>query len=123
MAKIESTKETGFQFRLQVSVQYEKSLNKIREAQLRKKANECVTLLARGFPEWKRLHAKKIDVGDSSKCIRSIRVNENMRIIFEGPIRYKSDLLLFVHDICPHDEYLRKLRSLARTSQKPDEVF
>jgi len=71
-------------------------------------------MLARGFSEWKSLSVKKIDVGASSRAVRSARINDQMRMLFEGPIETKRfGRILFIHDICDHGEYNQTIRRIA----------
>ena len=93
-------------------------MKKIRDVSLRKRINGCLTLLATGFDDWRFLNAKKIEVGNPSKSIRSVRINDRIRIIFQGPIKDKGELCLFIHDVCAHDDYLWKIKSLAKGNQR-----
>jgi tetratricopeptide (TPR) repeat protein len=113
----QSRKGSDFQFQIVISRPFQKTMEKLRNQQLRKKIYECMSALARGFREWRSLSAKKIDVGDPSRSIRSVRVNDQMRILFEGPIETKRfGPILFIHDVGNHDEYLRAIRHIARAN-------
>jgi len=106
--------ERDFEFKIIISRPFQKTMEKIREQQLKRRIYECISMLARGFHEWKSLSAKKIDVGDSCRSIRAARVNDQMRILFEGPIETRRfGRILFIHDVCDHDGYIQTIRLIA----------
>ena len=108
-------KKLDFQFQIVISRSFQKTMEKLRNHQLERRIYECISMMARGFQEWRSLTAKKIDVGDPSRSVRSVRVNDQMRILFEGPIETKRfGLILFIHDVGNHDEYLRAIKRIAR---------
>jgi tetratricopeptide (TPR) repeat protein len=108
-----SGSDREFEFRIFVSRPFTKSVEKIREQQLKKRIYECMRTLALGFDEWKHLRVKKIDVGDSGKLMLSARVNDQMRMLFEGPVYDRNfGRFLFIHDVSGHNEYIRKLRKI-----------
>ncbi len=108
-------KEAGFQFQIILSRSFQKTIEKLRNQQLERSIYESISTLARSFQDWKSLNAKKIDIGDSRRSIRSARVNEQVRIVYEGPIESaRFGLVLFIHDVCNHDEYLRIIKRIAK---------
>lgn len=114
--------ETGFQFQIVISRSFQKTIEKLRNRELEKAIYESISSLARSFQDWRSLNVKKMDIGDSPRSIRSARVNEQMRIVFEGPIESpRFGLVLFIHDVCNHDEYLRIIKRIAKTGGKEPE--
>jgi tetratricopeptide (TPR) repeat protein len=114
-SNMQNRKVSDFQFQIVISRPFQKTMEKLRNQQLKKRIYECMSALARGFREWRSLSAKKIDVGDPSRSVRSIRVNDQMRVLFEGPIETKRfGLILFIHDVGNHDEYVRAIKRIAR---------
>lgn len=114
--KLVTKPEDDFEFTIFVSRHFQKSMEKRREQQEKRRIYESLGMLAKGFPEWRRLSAKKIEISDAGRSIRSARISDNLRILFEGPIptaRYGR--ILFIHDVCYHDEYLRMIRGIAGT--------
>jgi tetratricopeptide (TPR) repeat protein len=112
-----SERGDDFEFTIIVSRHFQKAMEKRRELQEKRRIYESLSLLARGFPEWRRLGAKKIELASSGRFVRSARINDNIRILFEGPIATtRFGRILFVHSVCDHDEYLRTLRRIAETS-------
>lgn len=109
------TEKLDFKFQIVISRSFQKTMEKLRNQELKKRVYECVSRLAIGFQEWRRLSAKKIDVGDPSRSVRSLRVNDQIRILFEGPVQTKRfGPILFIHDVGDHDEYLRAIKRVAR---------
>ena len=104
-----------FKFRIIISQLFQKTMEKIRDQQLRRRIYECISMLARGFHEWRNLEVKKIDVDGFSRSIRAARINVQMRMLFEGPIETKRfGSILFIHDACNHDEYIQAIRRIVK---------
>ena len=113
---------SGFQFQILVSSHFQKSMRKIRSQQLKKRIYEYLIMLAKGFQDWRSLTVKKIEMGDPSRSVRSVRVNDLMRILFEGPFDTKRfGPTLFIHNVCTHDEYLWKIKLFAKSDQEEQE--
>ena len=120
MGKAETEqKNSNFQFQILISSHFQKSMRKTHNQQLKKRIYESLSILAKGFQDWRSLTIKKIEMADASRLLRSIRINESVRILFEGPFDTRRfGPTLFIHDVCTHDEYLTKIKLLTKSEPK-----
>jgi hypothetical protein len=77
-------RESDLEFQIIVSRPFQKTMEKLRDQQLKRNIYNCIGKLAEGFQEWKSMSTKKIEVGDPSRSVRSARVNDQMRILFRA---------------------------------------
>jgi tetratricopeptide (TPR) repeat protein len=123
----DSSREGGvpdLEFEVLVSKAFQKNMRGIREAELRERVYECIRDLASGVEFWKRRGARRIQSTNPGRQVLSTRVANTFRLVFEGPIetgRYENRVI-FIHDFCKHDEYMRQLDRIAGEEIK-DEMF
>ena len=96
------------QFGVLVSYRFQRHIMDI-DKQKREQIYNCIMDLINGWGQWQNRQVKKPQRIPSNRKVRTARISERDRLVFEGPLR--SDTfekpVLFVHDFCGHDELPR----------------
>jgi tetratricopeptide (TPR) repeat protein len=104
-----------FEFEVLVSQAFQKSIQKEKELITRRQVYACITDLARTRTTWSGSSVKKIDIHILNRALRSARINDKFRLLWEGPVRTKrfAHPILFIHDFCRHDQLDQTIRRCA----------
>jgi tetratricopeptide (TPR) repeat protein len=115
-------------FALVVSYRFQKHIKEVREQRKRREVFECVLDLMTDQQNWLRRNVRRVNSGNR-KAIRSARINDVDRLVFEGPLESETDSrpIVFVHDFGNHsdvDHIIRRaLRILPQDEQATDIIF
>lgn len=105
-----------FEFQIIVTKNFQRRLAKVKDPIIRKKIFQSMLDLARGREHWAGASVKKIEVGAPNRALRSARIDDKLRLIWEGPIPVprSGKPVLVVHDFLHHDRYERQIRGATR---------
>lgn len=110
------------QFGVLVSYRFQRHIMDI-DKQKREAIYGCIMDLISGWEQWRHRQVKKPQRIPPNRKVRTARISEKDRLVFEGPLRSDTSEkpVLFVHDFCNHDELPRVIgRVLKQEVRKED---
>lgn len=108
-------------FNVLVSYRFQRHIREINDGRFREDIYRCIVDLITGRAMWPQRQVKKPKRIPHDRKVRSARINEADRLVFEGPLRAydSSKPTLFIHDFCRHDSVNRVIKRVLK--QEVDE--
>jgi len=105
MSATDLQSEKEYKFQVIVSMHFQKKMEIIQDRSFKKSVYNALNMLAKGFDGWQHLGVKSVNFAKTSYPLRSVKINREMGLLFEGPIPSKRfGSVLFVHDIFMENE-------------------